>query len=72
MLQRLIYQVSFIQEGIKRYKDEGKSSTMKEIINLIENDCFGETDYSNPSQEVNDKTLQILMFMILKRNELLK
>ena len=45
---------------------------MKEILNLIENYCFGETDYSNPSQEANDKTLQILMFMILKRNELLK
>ena len=33
-----------IQEGMKRYKDEGKSSAMKEIRNLTENNCFGETD----------------------------
>jgi hypothetical protein len=32
-----------IQEGMKKYKDEGKASAMKEIINLIDNDCFGET-----------------------------
>ena len=61
-----------IQEGMKRYKDEGKASAMKEILNLTENDCFGETDYSKLSQEAKDKALPILMFMILKRNGLLK
>ena len=33
-----------IQEGVKWYKDEGKESSMKEICNLTENDCFGKTD----------------------------
>ena len=61
-----------IQEGIKRYKDEGKSPAMNEIINLTENDCCGETDYSKLDQEAKDKAIPILMFMILKRNGLLK
>ena len=61
-----------IQEGMKRYKDEGKASAMKEILNLTENDCFGETEYSKLNQEAKDKALPILMFMILKRNGLLK
>ena len=61
-----------IQEGVKSYKDEGKDSAMKQIINLTDNDCFCETDYSKLDQEAKDKALSILMFMILKRNGLLK
>ncbi|OEU17119.1 hypothetical protein FRACYDRAFT_237529 [Fragilariopsis cylindrus CCMP1102] len=34
-----------IQQGMKKYKEEGKASAMKEIINLTDNDCFGETEY---------------------------
>jgi hypothetical protein len=61
-----------IQEGMKKYKDEGKASAMKEIVNLTDNDCFGETQYEKLTQEAKDKALPILMFMVLKRNGLLK
>jgi hypothetical protein len=61
-----------IQEGMRKYKDEGKESAMKEILNLTGNDCFGEIEYSKLSQDDKDKALPILMFMVLKRNGLLK
>jgi hypothetical protein len=61
-----------IQEGMKKYKEEGKASAMKEIINLTDNDCFGETEYEKLSQDAKDKALPILMFMVLKRNGSLK
>ena len=61
-----------IQEGVKKYEDKGKSSAIKEILNLTKNDCFGETDYNTLKQEANDKALPILIFMILKRNGILK
>lgn len=61
-----------IQEGMRKYKDEGKESAMKEIMNLTGNDCFGEIDYDKISQNDKDKALPILMFMVLKRNGLLK
>ena len=61
-----------IQEGMRKYKDEGKASAMKEIINLTDNDCFGETVYEKLSQDAKDKALPILMFMVLKRNGSLK
>ena len=61
-----------IEEGMRKYKDEGKSSAMKEILNLTENDCFGEMDYNTLNQEAKNKALPILMFMILKRNGMLK
>jgi hypothetical protein len=61
-----------IQEGMRKYKEEGKESAMKEILNLTGNDCFGEIEYNNLSQEDKDKALPILMFMVLKRNGLLK
>jgi hypothetical protein len=61
-----------IQEGMRKYKDEGRASAMKEIINLTDNDCFGETKYEELSQEAKDKALPILMFMVLKRNGSLK
>ena len=61
-----------IQQGIKKYKDEGKASAMKEIINLTDNDCFGETVYEKLTQQFKDKALPILMFMVMKRNGSLK
>ena len=61
-----------IQEGMRKYKDEGKSSGMKEILNLTQNDYFGETDYNTLNQDAKDKVLPILMFMIRKRNGMLK
>jgi hypothetical protein len=61
-----------IQEGMRKYKEEGKESAMKEILNLTGNDCFGEMDYDKLTQEEKDKALPILMFMVLKRNGLLK
>ena len=61
-----------IQEGMRKYKDEGKDLAMKEIKNLTGNDCFGEVDYDKISQDDEDKALPILMFMVLKRNGLLK
>ena len=61
-----------IQQGMKKYKEEGKASAMKEIINLTDNDCFGETEYEKLSQDAKDKALPILMFMVMKRNGSLK
>jgi hypothetical protein len=58
-----------IQEGMKKYKEEGKESAMKEILNLTGNDCIGEIDYDKLSQEDKDKALPILMFMVLKRKK---
>jgi hypothetical protein len=53
-----------IQEGMRKYKDEGKESAMKEILNLTGNDCFGEMDYNKLSQAGKDKVLPILMSMV--------
>ena len=61
-----------IQEGMRKYKDEGKDSAMKVLNNLTGNDCFGEVDYDKISQDDKDKALPILMFMVLKRNGILK
>ena len=61
-----------IQKGIKDYKEAGKASAMKEILNLTGNNCFGETEYEKLTQEDKDKALPILMFMIMKRNGSLK
>ena len=61
-----------IQKGIKEYKEEGKASAMKEILNLTGNDCFGETYYENLTQDDKDSALPILMIMIIQRNGSLK
>ena len=61
-----------IQEGMRKYKDKGNSSAMKIILNLTENNFFDETDYNTLNQEAKDKALSILMFMILKKNGMLK
>jgi len=58
-----------IQQGIRKFGDEGKKSTMKEIENLaVKNNCFGEVNYKSLSQEQKDKALPILIFMVKKRN----
>ena len=57
-----------INAGVKKYGAEGKESAVKEINNLLKNDCFGETDFDKLTQEQKDRALPILMFMILKRN----
>ena len=57
-----------VQQGIHKYGEEGKKSAMKEIENLTDNECFGEIDYNSIAQEMKDKALPILMFMIIKRN----
>ena len=46
---------------------------IKEIRNLaVKNECFGELDYSTLTQEMKDKALPLLMFMVMKRSGELK
>ena len=73
-IEALVYKAKTmsVKQGIEQHGKEGKASAMKEITNLVENDCFGETDYNKLSQSMKDKALPILMFMVLKRNGLLK
>ena len=61
-----------IQQGMKQYGDSGKKSVLREIENLTGNECFGEIHYSSLTQEMKDKALLILMFMIMKRYGYLK
>ena len=61
-----------VQRGLKEYKEAGKDSAMKEILNLTKNKCFGELNYDELTQDQKDKALPILMFMVLKRNGALK
>ena len=53
-----------IQQGIKKFGDDGKRSALKEIENLTGNECFGEIEYEELTDEMKDKALPILMFMI--------
>ena len=57
-----------MQQGIKKFGSDGKKSAMKEIENLTGNECFGEIEYEDLTDEMKDKALPILMFMIMKRN----
>ena len=45
---------------------------MKEIDNLLGNECFGEVGCSTLAQEMKGKALPILMLMAVKRNGSLK
>jgi len=46
---------------------------MKEIRNLAKkNQCFSEIDYNSLIQEMKDKVLPLLMFMVIKRSGELK
>ena len=73
-IEALVYktQTMSVRQGIKLHGKDGKESAMKEIKNLVENECFGETNYEKLTQEMKDKALPILMFMVMKRNGLLK
>ena len=62
-----------IQRGIRKYGDKEKVSAIKKIKNLTaKNDCFGKIEYSTITQEIKDKALPVLMFMVIKRNGELK
>ena len=63
-----------VKQGYKKHRKKAKESGMKEIRNLVGNNCFvRETEYSKLKQDMKDKALPILiMFMVLKRNGLLK
>ena len=42
---------------------------MKEIKNLaVKNDCFGEIEFKSLTQLMKDKTLHLLVFVVMKRN----
>ena len=57
-----------VKEGIRKYGQKRNDSVMKEIRNLAEkNSCFGEIEYETLTQEMKDKALPLLMFMIMKR-----
>lgn len=60
------------QKGISKYGDKGKASAMKEIQILTQNECFNEVTYEDLMQEMKDRALPILMFMIMKGNGDLK
>ena len=57
-----------IQQGIRKFGDDGKKSAIKEIKNLTWNECFSEVENKILTQEMKDQALPILMFMIMKRN----
>ena len=55
-----------VKEGVCKNGSEGKESALREINNLTDNDCFGETKYEKQTQEQKDRALPIMMFMVLK------
>jgi hypothetical protein len=62
-----------MQSGIKRCREKGKVSAMKEIWNLtIKNDCFREVEYESLTPAMKDKALPMLMFIVMKQNGDLK
>lgn len=62
-----------VQQGVDKFGHLEEESVMKEIQNLtVKNDCFGEVDFKSLTQEMKDKALPILMFMVMKRNGDLK
>ena len=71
VLQFALAQLS-VSKGIKVHGKKGKDSVMKEINNLVDRDCFGETDYDALTPRQKKMALPILMFMIMKRNGELK
>ena len=62
-----------IQSRIKKYREKGKSSVMKEIRNLAEkNDCFKEVIYRRLIEEMKKRSMPILIFIMAKRNGIIK
>ena len=62
-----------LQIGVKKCGEDRKKSTRKEMKNLTEkNNCFAKLDYDQLTDEMKKKALPLLMFMIMKRNRLIK
>ena len=61
-----------VVEGIKTHGNRGKESAMKEVKNLVARECFGEVDCHSLTSEDKRNALPMLMFMIEKRNGILK
>ena len=73
-IHALVYKASTmsVKEGIRKHGKEAKALALKEARNLVGNECFGEINQSTLTQAMKDKALPILMFMIMKRNGLLR
>ena len=62
-----------VQKGIETFGEKGKESAMKEMRNLaVKNSCFEELDYDSLADEQKSRALSMLMFMIMKRNSIIK
>eukprot|EP00536_Pseudo-nitzschia_multiseries_P018072 jgi/Psemu1/54022/gm1.54022_g len=61
-----------IWEELKRDGDQGKASIMKEIHNLVSQDCFEEVNQNTMTSDHRQQALPILMFMLMKRDARLK
>ena len=58
-----------IQSGIRKYGDKEKKLVMKEMRNLaITNKCFGELEHNSLMQEMKERALLLLMFIMMKRS----
>ena len=62
-----------MQKGEEKDGNEGKASVMKEIYNLaIKNDSFGKMNCSTLTNEIKRKALLLLMFILMKCNDIFK
>ena len=62
-----------VQKGIETFGEKGKESAMKEIRNLAaKNSCFEELNYDSLTEEQKSRALPMLMFMVMKRNGIIK
>jgi len=62
-----------IQSGVTKYGEESKKLALTEMKNLVvKNDCFKEVDYATLTEEMKNKALLLLIFMMMKRNGVLK
>ena len=57
-----------VREGLKKYGEHGRASVMKEIRNLVSQDCLGEVLYGSLTGKDKKFALPILMFMTMKRD----
>ena len=61
-----------VQKGIE-FGKKGEESAMKEMRNLVaKNSCFEEIDYDSLSDKKKNRALPMLVFMIVKRNGIIK
>ena len=71
-INALVYTQMNVNQGMILHGDRGKQSAMKEVKNLVSRECFGEVDYDSLTAEQKRNALPILMFMVEKRNGILK